>query len=69
MIYIPVGNIAKHWKTTIGGLLIAVATIAGVLMQQGVTLGKLGTGTVISFAAALATALLGALAKDPNSTQ
>ena len=69
MIYIPVGNIGKHWKTTLGGLLIAVATVAGVLMQQGVTLGKLGTGTVISFVAALATALLGALAKDPNSIQ
>jgi hypothetical protein len=38
-----------------------------VLSQQGVSLGKVGTGTVVSLASALATALLGLLAKDPEA--
>jgi hypothetical protein len=58
-------NIWKQPKTSAVGLLIAVASIAGVLSQQGVTLGKAGTGTVVTLASALATALLGLLAKDP----
>ena len=37
------------------------------LSQQGVSLGKVGTGTAVSLASALATALLGLLAKDPSS--
>jgi hypothetical protein len=60
-------NIWNHPKTSAAGLLIAVASIAGVLTQQGVTLGKAGTGTVVSLASALATALLGLLAKDPEA--
>ena len=60
-----ISNIWNHPKTSAAGLLIAIATVAGVLSQQGVTLGKLGTGTVVSLASALATALLGLLAKDP----
>jgi len=55
-------------KTSAAGLLIAVASIAGVLSQQGVTLGKAGTGTVVTLLSALATALLGLLAKDPAAT-
>ena len=47
-------------------MLIAVTSIAGVLSQQGISLGKAGTGTVVSLAAALATALLGLLARDPK---
>jgi len=35
-----------------------------VLQQQGIALGHVGTGTGISLASALATALLGLLAKD-----
>src|SRR5580700_6983044 len=58
-------NIWNQPKTSVAGLLIAVASIAGVLSQQGVTLGKAGTGTVVTLASALATALLGLLAKDP----
>jgi hypothetical protein len=58
-------NIWNHPKTSAAGLLIAVASVGGVLSQQGVTLGKVGTGTVVSLAGALATALLGLLAKDP----
>lgn len=60
-------NIWNHPKTSAAGLLIAVVSIAGVLSQQGVTLGKAGTGTVVSLAGALATALLGLLAKDPDA--
>ena len=59
-------NIWNHPKTSAAGLLIAVASVAGVLSQQGVTLGKVGTGTVVSLASALATALLGVMAKDPE---
>jgi len=40
-------------------------TIAGVLSQQGITLGAAGSGTVVTLAGALASALLGLLAKDP----
>ena len=60
-------NIWNHPKTSAAGLLIAVASIAGVLSQQGITLGKAGAGTVVSLASALATALLGLLAKDPEA--
>ncbi len=62
-------NIWNQPKTSAAGLLIAVASVAGVLSQQGVTLGKAGTGTVVSLASALATALLGLLAKDPESAR
>ncbi len=61
-------NIWNHPKTSAAGLLIAVASVAGVLSQQGVSLGKVGTGTAVSLASALATALLGLMAKDPSST-
>jgi hypothetical protein len=63
----PIANIWRHPKTTATGLLIAVATVGGVLSQQGVTLGKAGTGTVVTLASALASALLGLLARDPGS--
>jgi hypothetical protein len=61
-----ISNIWNQPKTSAAGLLIAVVTIASVLSQQGVTLGTAGTGTVISLVAAIATALLGLLAKDPG---
>lgn len=60
-------NIWNQPKTSAAGLLIAVASVAGVLSQQGVTLGKAGTGTVVTLLSALATALLGLLAKDPEA--
>ncbi len=62
-----ISNIWKHPKTTAAGLLIAMASVAGVLSEQGVTLGKVGSGTVVSLASALATALLGLMAKDPQA--
>jgi hypothetical protein len=60
-------NIWNHPKTSAAGLLIAVVSVAGVLSQQGLTLGKAGTGTVVTLVSALATALLGLLAKDPEA--
>ncbi|HWX22133.1 MAG TPA: hypothetical protein VN578_19705 [Candidatus Binatia bacterium] len=43
-----------------------MASIGSVLGQQGVTLGKARTGTVVSLASGIATILLGLLAKDPT---
>lgn len=60
-------NIWNHPKTSAAGLLIAVVSVAGVLSQQGISLGKAGTGTVISLVSALATAMLGLLARDPEA--
>ncbi len=59
-------NIWNHPKTSAAGLLIAVATIASVLSQQGIALGTAGTGTVVTLMSGLASALLGLLAKDPG---
>jgi hypothetical protein len=63
----PISNIWNHPKTSAAGVLIAVVTMAGVFSQQGVTLGAAGSGTVITLVSALATALLGLLARDPGS--
>jgi hypothetical protein len=59
-------NIWNHPKTSVAGVLIAIVTVTGVLTQQGITLGTAGTGTVVTLVSALATALLGLLAKDPG---
>lgn len=61
-----ISNIWKNPKTSVAGVLIAVVTVAGVLSQQGISLGKAGSGTVISLVTAIATALLGLLARDPD---
>jgi hypothetical protein len=61
----PFANILAHPKTSAAGLLIAIVTVAGVFSQQGVTLGTAGTGTVVTLVSAMATALLGLLARDP----
>lgn len=63
-----IANIWQHPKTSVAGLFIAVSTIAGVLSQQGVTLGHVGSGSVVSLAGGLAAALLGLLARDPESS-
>jgi hypothetical protein len=62
-----ISNIWNHPKTSIAGLLIATVSIAGVFSQQGINLGHAGSGTVITLVSAIATALLGLLAKDPAS--
>lgn len=60
----PWRNVYQHPKTTAAGLLIAIVAAAAALSQQGITLGHAGTGTVVALASAVATALLGAMAKD-----
>jgi hypothetical protein len=57
-------RILEQPKTSAAGLLLALTTILGVLQQQGVSLGHVGSGSVISLGSALATAMLGLLAKD-----
>lgn len=64
-----ISNIWNHPRTSIAGLLIAIVTIAAVLSRQGVTLGAAGSGTIVMLASAVATALLGLLAKDPGGSQ
>ena len=61
-------NALNHPRTSAAGLLIAVVSITGVLSQQGITLGKAGTGTVVSLVTAMASAVLGLLARDPGSS-
>ena len=61
-----VSNMWQHPRTSTAGILIAVASVAGVLSQQGITLGKAGSGSVVTLTAALATALLGLVARDPG---
>jgi hypothetical protein len=63
----PISNVWNHPKTSAAGVLIAVITVAGVLSQQGVTLGQAGAGTIVSLVSAVATALLGLLARDPQA--
>jgi hypothetical protein len=60
-------NIWNHPRTSLAGLLIAVVSIGGVLSQQGISLGHAGTGTVVTLVTAVASALLGLLARDPGS--
>lgn len=60
-------NAMNHPRTSVAGVLIAIVSISGVLSQQGITLGRAGTGTVVSLVTAMASALLGLLARDPGS--
>lgn len=60
-------NAFQHPRTSAAGVLIAIVSLAGVLAQQGITLGKVGSGTVVSLVTAMATAILGLLAKDPGA--
>jgi hypothetical protein len=46
------------------GVLLALTTVLGVLQAQGVSWGQAGKGSVVSLVSAVATALLGLLAKD-----
>lgn len=60
-------NVVNHPKTSTAGLLIGIVSIASVLSQQGVTLGHVGSGDVLSMVAGVATVLLGLVAKDPGT--
>jgi hypothetical protein len=59
-----IGRAWEHPKTTAAGMLIGLTSVLGVLQQQGICWGHVGSGTGISLACALATAVLGLLAKD-----
>lgn len=61
-------NVLEHPRTSAAGVLIAVVSFTGVLSQQGISFGKAGTGTVVSLVAAVASALLGLVARDPGAT-
>jgi hypothetical protein len=58
------GRVIEHPKTSLVGILLAMTTVLGVLQGQGISLGHAGTGTVVSLVSAIATAMLGLLAKD-----
>lgn len=60
-------NVWQHPRTSAAGLLIAAVTVAGVLAQQGITLGHAGTGSVVALIGALATASLGLISRDPST--
>ncbi len=60
-------NAFNQPRTSVAGLLIAAVSVFGSLSQQGITFGKVGTGTVAGLVAGIASALLGALAKDPDT--
>ncbi len=62
-------NIVSQPKTSIAGLLIGIATVAGVLSQQGVTLGTAGKGTMVALIGGIAAALLGLISQDPGASQ
>ncbi len=57
-------RVVAHPKTSVMGLLLALTTVLGALQEQGVSWGHAGKGTVVSLVSAVATALLGLLAKD-----
>ncbi len=61
-------NSFAHPRTSAAGILIAIVSLMGVLSQQGITLGKAGTGSVVGLVTAMASALLGLLARDPGGT-
>jgi len=63
----PLSNIWLHPKTSAAGLLIAIVTITSVLSTQGITLGSVGSGSIVTLISGLAAALLGLLARDPQS--
>jgi hypothetical protein len=57
-------RVIEHPKTSLTGVLLGLTTLLGVLQQQGISLGHVGTGTAVSLLSAMATAVLGLLAKD-----
>jgi hypothetical protein len=58
------GRVIEHPKTSVAGLLLGLTSVLSVLQQQGISLGHAGSGTVVTLVSAMATALLGLLAKD-----
>jgi hypothetical protein len=64
-----ISNIWNHPKTSAASLLLGIVTIMSVLSEHGVTLGTVGTGSLVTLVSGIATALLGMLARDPAETQ
>ena len=62
-------NIWNHPKTSSAGLLIGIVSVASVLSQQGVSIGKVGTGNWVTMFGGVASVLLGLMAKDPGQAQ
>jgi hypothetical protein len=58
------GRVTENPKTSLTGLLLCLTTVLGVLQQQGVSLGNIGKGTVVTLLSGMATALMGLVAKD-----
>lgn len=56
-------NIFKHWKTTVGGLLLGGAQIASVFLAHGV-----GPTNYISLGVGVATVLGGMISRDPKDS-
>jgi len=57
-------RVVANPRTSAMGVLLALTTVLGVLQAQGVSWGQAGKGSVVSLVSAVATALLGLLAKD-----
>jgi hypothetical protein len=62
---VTLANVWLHPKTTVLGILVCIATAIPILTAQGLTLGTVGTGTVIGLAGSLTAAFLGLMARDP----
>jgi hypothetical protein len=66
LILSTIDHIITNWRTSLAGVLIAVATVLDVLQQSGVTGKSIGTTTYVGLGIALSAALLGLLARDPK---
>jgi hypothetical protein len=58
----------KNWKTTLFGVLGAVANIAPVLHSAGITVGHWGGSDFLQVGAGISALLLGYYAKDKDVT-
>lgn len=57
-------RVVKNWKTTASALLTITLVVTGAMASQEITLGHVGTGTVVALITAITKGLLGALQKD-----
>jgi hypothetical protein len=60
-------NIWLHPKTSIVGVLVALLSVTGILLQHGITFGHVGAGTTVGLISSLCTLLLGLFAKDSTN--
>ena len=59
-------NITAHPKTTVVGILTLAITVLGVLQQNGIDFGHVGTGTWVTLLTSLASSLMLLASKDPS---